>query len=118
VLLVDDEDDILEVGRTMMSKLGYEVLTAPGGREAIALYREHRERIAAIVLDLIMPGMRGGDTFDRLREVNPQIKVLLSSGYDINGEAAGILERGCSGFIQKPFNLEDLSRKLRDILDN
>jgi len=64
-----------------------------------------------------MPDMSGGDTFDRLREIDPDIKVLLSSGYSINGQATEILERGCDGFIQKPFNMKGLSQKLRQILD-
>lgn len=118
VLLVDDEDIILDVGGAMLRKLGYEALTAQSGLEALSLYREYPNRIALVILDLIMPGMRGGETFDRLRESNPHIKVLLSSGYNIDGEAAGVLERGCSGFIQKPFNLKDLSKKLREILDS
>jgi CheY-like chemotaxis protein len=67
-------------------------------------------------MDLIMPGLSGGETFDRLRQINPQAKVLLSSGYSINGQASQIMERGCDGFIQKPFNLQQLSTKLRQIL--
>lgn len=118
VLLVDDEDIILDVGRAMLRKLGYKILTAQSGRQALDLYRQGNEQIALVILDMIMPGMRGGDVFDRLREMNSEIKVLLSSGYNINGEAADILERGCAGFIQKPFNLKELSRKLREILDN
>jgi len=66
---------------------------------------------------MVMPNMSGGDTFDRLREIDPDIKVLLSSGYSINGQATEILERGCDGFIQKPFNMKGLSQKLRQILD-
>jgi CheY-like chemotaxis protein len=66
---------------------------------------------------MIMPGMGGGETYDRLKEADPDIKVLLSSGYSINGEAGEILDRGCDGFIQKPFNIKELSRKLREILD-
>jgi CheY-like chemotaxis protein len=61
--------------------------------------------------------MGGGDTYDRLKELNPDIKVLLSSGYSINGQATKILERGCDGFIQKPFNVMGLSRKIRGVLD-
>ena len=64
-----------------------------------------------------MPDMSGGHTFDRLREINPDIKVLLSSGYSIDGQATEILKRGCDGFIQKPFNMKGLSQKLRQILD-
>ena len=64
-----------------------------------------------------MPDMGGGDTYDKLKEINPDIKVLLSSGYSINGKATDILERGCNGFIQKPFNLGALSKKIRKVLD-
>jgi CheY-like chemotaxis protein len=67
-------------------------------------------------MDLIMPGMSGGETFDRLKKINSQVKVLLSSGYSINGQAAKILERGCDGFIQKPFNLNQLSEKIQGII--
>jgi CheY-like chemotaxis protein len=69
-------------------------------------------------MDMIMPGMGGGETFDRLKQINPRAKVLLSSGYSINGQASQIMERGCDGFIQKPFNLQQLSVKLRQILDD
>jgi CheY-like chemotaxis protein len=66
---------------------------------------------------MIMPEMGGGETYDRLKEINPHVKVLLSSGYSINGEATKILERGCNGFIQKPFSMKELSRRIREILD-
>jgi len=61
--------------------------------------------------------MGGGETYDKLKEINPNIKVLLASGYSIAGEATEILDRGCSGFIQKPFTMKDLSQKIRGILD-
>ncbi len=67
-------------------------------------------------MDMIMPGMGGGETFDRLRSINPNIKVLLSSGYSVNGQAAKILRRGCDGFIQKPFNLNQLAEKIGEIM--
>jgi len=70
-----------------------------------------------VILDMIMPKMGGGETFDRLKEIDPDIKVLLSSGYSINGQATEILDRGCSGFIQKPFNIQQLSVRIRGVLD-
>ena len=70
-----------------------------------------------IILDMIMPDMGGGETFDRLKEIDPGIKVLLSSGYSINGQATEILDRGCKGFIQKPFNIQQLSLRIREALD-
>ncbi|MBW1701399.1 MAG: response regulator [Deltaproteobacteria bacterium] len=117
LLLIDDEQTIIDVGTKMMEVLGYQVYVAKSGKEAIDVYKANRDRIDMVILDMIMPDMGGGETYDRLKEINPDIKVLLSSGYSINGQANEILERGCDGFIQKPFNMKDLSRKLREILD-
>ncbi|MBW2117432.1 MAG: response regulator [Deltaproteobacteria bacterium] len=118
VLFVDDEEMIIDVGTKMVEAFGYEVLTARDGKEAIEIYKVKRDRIDMVILDMIMPGLGGGETYDRLKEINPDIKVLLSSGYSIDGQANEILERGCDGFIQKPFNMNQLSRKIREILDN
>jgi len=117
VLLVDDEAMITEVGRAMLEKMGYSVLTAASGAEALAVFRRQRERIRLVILDMIMPEMSGGETFDRLREINPTAKVLLSSGYSLDERAADILQRGCSGFIQKPFDMKRLGAKVREVLD-
>jgi DNA-binding NtrC family response regulator len=92
------------------------VLTAQGGREAIELYRLRSGDIRLVILDMIMPGMGGGETFDQLRLIRPDVKVLLASGYSINGQAREIMERGCMGFIQKPFSVQELSLKVRDAL--
>ena len=117
VLLVDDEDMIIDVAQRMLNKLGYKVFTARDGREAVDVFRKHKDEIDVIVLDMIMPKMSGGEAFDRIKEIKPKIKVLLSSGYSINGQASEILNRGCNGFIQKPFNLQNLSKNLRAILE-
>ena len=117
VLLVDDEDMIIDVGTRMLNKLGYKVFTARDGREAIAVFKKHQEKIDVIVLDMIMPQMGGGETYDQIKKIKPGVKVLLSSGYSINGQASEILKRGCNGFIQKPFNLQNLSQNLRAILE-
>jgi len=118
ILLVDDEEMVLEVGERFLKVMGYQVLTAREGREAIEIYKKHRETIDLVLLDIIMPNMKGGEVFDRLKEINPDIKVLLSSGYSIDGEASHILERGCRGFIQKPFNMNQLSQSIGAILRN
>ena len=116
LLLVDDEAMVLEVSQDLLEMLGYTVIPARGGREAVELYRAQRHDIDMVILDLIMPDMGGGETYDQLREINPQVKVLLSSGYSIDGQASEILKRGCDGFIQKPFESGELSQRIRDIL--
>ena len=70
-----------------------------------------------VILDMIMPDMGGGETYAMLKEITPKIKALLSSGYSVNGKANEILSLGCNGFIQKPFNMKQLSAKIREILD-
>jgi len=117
ILLVDDEEMIINVSKEILKTLGYTVLTAGSGEEATAVYKVNRDKIGMVILDMIMPDMNGGKTYDVLKEINPDIKVLLSSGYSISGQATEILERGCDGFIQKPFNIEQLSQKIREILD-
>jgi len=117
VLLVDDEDLIIDVGEQILKRMGYTVLVARSGSEAIEIYGKKKDDIEMIVLDMIMPDMSGGEAYDRLREINPDIKVLLSSGYSLRGQAKDILARGCKGFIQKPFNMRELSHKLREVLE-
>ncbi len=117
ILLVDDEPLIIEVGGEILAALGYRVLTAASGQEAIDIYRRSQNRITLIIIDMIMPQMSGGELFDRLKRLNPSVKVLLSSGYSIDGQASEILNRGCDGFIQKPFGISQLSVKIREILD-
>ena len=117
ILLVDDEDAIIDVGSQLLKNLGYEVLTAQSGEEAVEIFEGIQNEIQLIILDMIMPEVSGGETYDKLKEINPDIKVLLSSGYSVHGQASEILDRGCDGFIQKPFNLKNLSRKIRDLMD-
>ena len=118
VLLVDDEDMILDIGRDLLEKLGYEVLTAKSGIEALEIYRTKQKKIDIVILDMVMPKMGGGDTYEKLRDIDSAVKVLLSSGYSIDGQASKILSRGCDGFIQKPFDIKSLSLEIRKILDN
>lgn len=117
VLLVDDEEIILEVGRDLLLAMGYRVLTAKGGKEAIKIYEKNRNEIDIVVLDMVMPNMNGGEVYDVMRRINPDVRVLLSSGFSIDGEASEILERGCDAFVQKPFTMEELSGKIRGVLD-
>jgi PAS domain S-box-containing protein len=117
ILFVDDEEAIIQIGCQLLERLGYRVLKTRSGQEAVEIYGREKDRIDLIVLDMIMPGMPGGDAFNRLKEINPEVRVILSSGYSLNGQAKDILDRGCKGFLQKPFSLIDLSQKVRQVLD-
>jgi len=117
ILLVDDEDAVLEVNREILKTLGYQVIAAGSGSEAIELFRDGKG-IDLVLLDMIMPGMSGADTFDVLKSINPSIKVILLTGYSLDGQAARILENGCNGFIQKPFRISNLSHMIRKVLNN
>jgi two-component system cell cycle sensor histidine kinase/response regulator CckA len=117
ILLVDDEQMIIEVGQEILRALGYGVRTAMSGKEALSVYTEKKNAIDMVILDMIMPGLSGEETFDRLKQLDPAVKVLLCSGYSLAGQAEDIFKRGCKGFIQKPFKLRELSLKLREILE-
>lgn len=118
ILFVDDEDRILDAGKEMLAALGYKVMVAGSGKQAIEVFKEDHGEIDMVILDMIMPGVGGGEVYDRIKAISPNVKVLLSSGYSIEGQAEKILKRGCDGFIQKPFNIKKLSKKIREILNN
>ena len=118
ILLVDDEAVILEVGTAMLKELGYTVLSARSGREAVKILAEKAGALDLVILDMVMPDMGGGETFDKIKALAPRIKVLLLSGYGVEGEAEDILNRGCDGFIQKPFDMTQLSRKMKEIMES
>jgi CheY-like chemotaxis protein len=106
----------LDLGRIVRAPIGNEVLTAENGPRDLQLFEEHRGDIVLVILDMIMPGMGDGEVFDRLRAIDPEVKVLLSSGCSLDGQARAIMERGCNGFVQKPFDLGELSRKIGRIV--
>jgi CheY-like chemotaxis protein len=116
VLLVDDEEIVLGVGKQMLQRLGYSVKTAGSGLEAVDVYKNSPDDVDLVLLDMIMPGMEVGDIYDKLKAINPAIKVLLSSGYSLDQKASAIIDRGCNGFIQKPFNMKRQKEKIEEIL--
>lgn len=118
ILFVDDEERIVEAGKDMLEILGYNLIVARNGDEALTIYKKNMDDIDIVIVDLIMPNMDGGEVFNHIKALNPNVKVLLSSGYSIDGKASKILERGCNGFIQKPFTMENISIKVREILEN
>jgi two-component system cell cycle sensor histidine kinase/response regulator CckA len=116
VLLVDDEEIVVGVGKQMLERLGFSVLTAKNGQEALDIYLDNRDAVDLVLLDMIMPGLEAADVYDKLAAINPDIKVVLSSGYSLDQRAREILDRGCSGFIQKPFNMQVLQEKIGEVL--
>jgi signal transduction histidine kinase/ActR/RegA family two-component response regulator len=116
VLLVDDEEVVLDVGVQMLQHFGYAVLPAASGQEALQIYTGNKENIDLVILDMVMPDMGGRVVYDRLKQCNPEVKVLLSSGYSLSGEASEIMKCGCNGFIQKPFNIKELTAQIDHIL--
>ncbi|MGD9367341.1 MAG: PAS domain S-box protein [Desulfobacteraceae bacterium] len=112
IFLVDDEQSILDAVGNMLSYLGYTVRTASDGKTAIEIFRQDHQNIDLVILDMVMPGVGGKEAFESFKKIDPDVKVLLCSGYTANGQAAGIIEGGCQGFIQKPFTINQLSQKL------
>ncbi|RJP47261.1 MAG: PAS domain S-box protein [Desulfobacteraceae bacterium] len=117
LLVIDDEADILNICSEMLKKLGYNVISAGSGAEAVKVFIEKTEEIDAVILDMVMPEMSGGETFTRLKKIKPDVKVLLASGYSVSEEALRIINDGQGGFIQKPFDIQKVSSKIREILD-
>ena len=117
ILLVDDEEYIIDVARLMLEGLGYSLLTANNGEKAIALYRDNQEKISLVILDMVMPDMDGEDVYRHLLDIRPDVKVLFASGYYVVEQAQSLLMAGSSDFLQKPFNMHQLSTKIRAMLD-
>lgn len=114
ILLVDDQDLVIDVGKDMLSMLGYTVLIAKNGSEALEVFEQNKNTVDLVVLDYVLPGMSGSEIFDGIKSIRSDARVLISSGYSKDGEAGELLQRGCCGYIQKPFNLLELSLKIRD----
>jgi two-component system cell cycle sensor histidine kinase/response regulator CckA len=117
VLVVDDEEPVRALLQSILEEGGYTVLLAGDGIEATELYAELSTEIDLVVLDIVMPRMGGRETYERLREINPEVKVLLSSGYSKKGQARDILAAGARGFLQKPYDLRAVLLKVREVLE-
>jgi PAS domain S-box-containing protein len=116
ILLVDDEQMILDVGRSMIEKLGYQVTISKGGEKTLEWIKNMGNEFDLVILDMIMPGIDGEEVFDYIHAKWPDLPVLLSSGYTIEGKAESILNKGCNGFIQKPFTLTELSKQIHKVI--
>lgn len=117
VLLVDDDSMIVDVGKQMLERTGLEVIVAKDGQKAVEIYSKNYKTINLVILDLIMPGMNGIETYHELNKINPDVKVLFSSGYRKNMDVQTIVKEGRSSFIQKPFKMEQLTQEVGRLLE-
>ncbi len=117
VLLVDDDETVLTVAGMMLEHAGFEVVTATDGKEGLAVFREHRDRIVCVMLDLTMPHMDGEETFRELRRIDPEIRVILTSGYNEQDASSRFAGKGLAGFVKKPFEASKLLGTLRAVLE-
>jgi DNA-binding NtrC family response regulator len=117
ILLVDDEDYLRDLGERLLARFGYSVLTAPDGETAVQIYREHGTQISLVILDLIMPGIGGKNCLDLILEEDLSARVIIASGYSVDGSTQKELELKTKGFVSKPFELNQMLNMVRKTLD-
>ena len=117
VLLVDDEEMVLSLGVLMLKRLGFQVLQAREGTEALEVYKKNAESVDLVIMDLVMPNGGGLTLYKQLRALNPHVKVIATSGYDSSNQMDELSELGCSNFMQKPFGLDYLSGKINEVMN-
>jgi len=117
VLIVDDEELVRESLGSILGALGHEVIVSPDGEDAIATYTDRWQAIDLVILDMVMPGLDGLSVLTRLREINPRVRALLSSGYAIESRVDDLLDAGLSGFLQKPYTVDAVADKVRAALE-
>ncbi len=117
ILLVDDEQSVLRLGERIFRSSGYTVLTAVDGESALEIYRQHKEWIRLVILDLIMPGMGGKKCLEELVKVNPEARVIIASGFSTNGGERRLMAAGAKGYVNKPYDVNRMLRVVRNVLD-
>jgi PAS domain S-box-containing protein len=117
IFIVDDEDMIRSLVKDILSAKGYKVMAAPDGATAAVIYQEHWRSIDLVILDMIMPGMGGRETMEKLKEINPNVRAILSTGYSADDRARDLMVLGVKVFLQKPYRTEELSIAVRKVLD-
>ncbi len=115
-LIVDDEETVLDIESIMLQRIGFNTLKANNSAEACQLYEDKKENIDIVVLDMVMPDESGANTYKRLKKLNPDIRVLITSGLEKNGNVDEILNDGQNGFIQKPFKFDELTNNIDRML--
>ena len=117
ILVVDDEPMIRDLAKRILDRSGYSVLTAGSGKEGIEIYAQHKSDIALVILDLIMPEMGGKQCLEELLKINPQVKAVIASGFAVKGDTKAFLDTEAKGIVPKPFNMRELLRAVRHVLD-
>ncbi|MDI6791234.1 MAG: response regulator [Thermodesulfobacteriota bacterium] len=117
ILLVDDESIIRELGRDVLEQLGYNVFVAEDGLAALHLYEKHRDKIDLVILDLIMPNLGGKEAFERLRQINPKVKVIISTGYAKDEILEPLLDNRADGFIKKPYKIQNMAQVVKSVIN-
>lgn len=117
ILIADDEKLVRNISEFMLKKSGAEVMTACDGEEAIKMYKENKDKVDLVILDMVMPNKNGKDTFYELKKINPDLKVIICSGFSMNVEVSELLADGAACFVQKPFTKDDLMGAIKTALD-
>ena len=115
ILLADDEEMVLDIGVQMLKRLGFNVIPVESGRKAIEIFKEKKDSIDVIILDIVMPDLGGAEVVDAIRDIDPNTKIMLSSGYGRDRKITDIMQN-CHAFIQKPFSMQELSASLQTIM--
>ena len=116
ILLVEDEDMVSDVTKRILERSGYTVLTAANGKEALNLYEKERDIVSLVIIDLIMPEMGGKQCIEELRKIDSDLKILVTSGYPVDGPTKEAIESAAADFVGKPYNMKEILRAVRDIL--
>ncbi|MBU4396049.1 MAG: response regulator, partial [Proteobacteria bacterium] len=118
VLVVDDDDIVRKMAEDILQSVGYTVLTAANGKDGVEMYRQHHGNIKVVLLDMVMPVMSGREAFMEMKKINPEVKVLLASGFRQDERVEDILELGVKSFLQKPYTITSLALTMKQVLES
>ncbi len=118
ILIVDDEDQILDFLSRVLEHSGYSIITARNGKEALERFLKYRNQLSLIILDLVMPEMGGKQCLEEVLKIDPSFKVIISSGFSANGKISNVMNSGAKAFVTKPYDVEQLLIRIREVLDD
>jgi DNA-binding NtrC family response regulator len=116
VMVVDDEQILRQIAREILEEIGFNVILAEDGEEAVSIYRKEYERIRVVLLDMLMPKLSGNEVYSKMKKINPDVKVILTSGFRKDKRVEQALNAGADGFIKKPYNFKRLSEMIFQVL--